>query len=114
MIDAEIIKHRQQSHAISSLPSHSGDFFKGWLRVDARPVKQALSTWVTKWMFAYTSYLQSSVQDGLAELRSFMQAITNGVARDVDPADEAALVQVMTYIRDVRLRTHSIDSMFEP
>ena len=28
------------------------------LKVDARPAKQALSTWVTKWMFAYTQHLQ--------------------------------------------------------
>ena len=37
------------------------------LKVDARPAKQALSTWVTKWMFAYTQHLQDTVLGCLTE-----------------------------------------------
>ena len=32
----------------------------------------------------------------------------------VDAEDEAALVAAMTHIRDVRLRTEAVDTMFEP
>lgn len=33
----------------------------GFLRVDARPLKQALATWVTKWIYLFTQYLQTKV-----------------------------------------------------
>ena len=33
----------------------------GYLRVDARPVKQALLAWVTKWIFLFTNYLEGKV-----------------------------------------------------
>lgn len=33
----------------------------GYLRLDARPTKQAIITWVTKWTYLFTSYLQSKV-----------------------------------------------------
>ena len=34
----------------------------GYLRLDARPTKQAIITWVSKWTYLYTSYLQSKVR----------------------------------------------------
>lgn len=33
----------------------------GFLKVDARPVKQALLAWVTKWIFLFTMHLESKV-----------------------------------------------------
>ena len=33
----------------------------GYIRVDGKPAKQALSTWVSKWVYLYTSHLQSKV-----------------------------------------------------
>lgn len=33
----------------------------GYLKVDARPVKQALLAWVTKWIFLFTNYLEGKV-----------------------------------------------------
>lgn len=33
----------------------------GWIRVDAKPVKQALATWASKWVYLFTQYLQSKV-----------------------------------------------------
>ena len=48
--------------AISALPSMAN---RGWLRIDSKPVKQALATWVNKWQFRYTSYLHDSVTGAL-------------------------------------------------
>ena len=86
----------------------------GWLRIDAKPVRQALSTWVTKWMFAYTQYLQTSVVTILDELQNFMRVNKEGLSKDVEPDDAEALLQAMTCIRDVRLRTEVIDKLDEP
>lgn len=33
----------------------------GYIKIDAKPIKQALSTWVTKWIYLYTHYLQNKV-----------------------------------------------------
>lgn len=38
----------------------------GYLKVDARPVKQALLAWVTKWIFLFTNYLEGKVH-GIAQ-----------------------------------------------
>ena len=42
-----------------ALPSNTTS---GYVRVDGRPAKQALSTWVSKWVYLYTSHLQSKVR----------------------------------------------------
>ena len=34
----------------------------GYLKIDARPVKQALLAWVTKWIFLFTTHLESKVR----------------------------------------------------
>jgi dynein heavy chain len=44
----------------------------GWIKIDAKPIKQALSTWVTKWVFLYTQYLTNKVNHSMTELYEFM------------------------------------------
>ena len=34
----------------------------GYLKVDARPVKQALLAWVTKWIFLFTNHLEGKAR----------------------------------------------------
>ena len=34
----------------------------GYIRVDGKPAKQALSTWISKWIYLYTSHLQGKVR----------------------------------------------------
>ena len=109
--DEQIDLYRRQALDIGALSTSAT---RGWLKLDAKPVKQALSTWVTKWKFAYTQHLQTSVIDRLSELKAFMEATVGGLATEVEPDDVAALVQAMTFIRDVRVRTDTIDALFEP
>ena len=99
--DEQIDLYRRQALDIGALSTSAT---RGWLKLDAKPVKQALSTWVTKWKFAYTQHLQTSVIDRLSELKAFMEATVGGLATEVEPDDVAALVQAMTFIRDVRVR----------
>ena len=44
--------------SVQALPS---TITAGYIRVDGRPAKQALSTWISKWVYLYTSYLQTKV-----------------------------------------------------
>jgi dynein heavy chain, axonemal len=47
----------------------------GWLRINAQPIKQALSTWASKWIHTYTSFLQNQIARQLAGLDSFMRQV---------------------------------------
>lgn len=111
LFEAEIATYLKQATAISTLPSAGT---RGWLRVDSKPVKQALSTWVNKWQFRFTNYLQVSIEGALDELQRFVETINEGLSRDVEPDDPEALLHAMTCIRDVRMRTRAVNEIFEP
>ena len=56
---------------VSALPNSKSI---GWLRVDAKPIKSALSTWVSKWSLKFTQYLLDRVTNKVAELLHFMNS----------------------------------------
>ncbi|KAH8062602.1 dynein light chain binding protein [Aureococcus anophagefferens] len=91
-------------------PLHEIDF----LRIIAQPIKQALGTWVTKWMYMFTNYLQSRIMEKLNELHAFMSEIDRGLDQVVEEGDKATLMSVMTHIRDVRKRMPTMDDTFVP
>lgn len=43
---------------VAALP---GSAVLGWVRVSAKPLKQALATWASKWVYLFTKYLQDKV-----------------------------------------------------
>lgn len=47
----------------------------GWLRINAQPIKQALSTWASKWVHVYTSFVQNQVTRQLVGLDAFMSQV---------------------------------------
>jgi len=114
--DAEIARYKAAQAEVAALPAGVAI---GWLRVDARPIKQALSTWVTKRVFLFTNYLFEKVVTSMQELYEFIGASTRLL--DQDPAAEAepagrqaALYEVMACMRDVRKRADRTDASFEP
>lgn len=38
----------------------------GYVKVNAKPLRQALSTWASKWVYLFTHYLQASGKEVLA------------------------------------------------
>jgi hypothetical protein len=40
---------------VAALP---GNATVGWVKINAKPLKQALSTWASKWVYLFTHYLQ--------------------------------------------------------
>lgn len=57
--EAEIAKYRAVQEEIQALPTSAT---LGYIKIDAKPIKQALTTWVTKWIYLFTHYLQIKVQ----------------------------------------------------
>lgn len=68
--DEEITKYKKIQDEIQALPVTAS---VGWIKVDAKPIKQALGTWVTKWIFLYTQYLQNKITKSLEELYAFVE-----------------------------------------
>ena len=56
--EAEIAKYRAVQEEIQALPTSATI---GYIKIDAKPIKQALTTWVTKWIYLFTHYLQIKV-----------------------------------------------------
>lgn len=85
-----------------------------FLRVNSQPIKQALSTWVTKWVYMYTQYLYDHVTLKLTTLNAFMVTVNAGLDEEVAPGDKQALMKCMTHIRDVRRIMDQTPREFEP
>eukprot|EP00741_Cyanophora_paradoxa_P016051 tig00000042_g15496.t1 len=107
--DAEIARYRPLAEAIQNLPSTSTI---GWLRVDAKPVKQALGAWVARWSNLYVSYLSNHVVSSVQNFLALLERVNEGLGKDAEPGD--VLLELMGYLRDVRVRTEEYDEMFEP
>jgi len=45
----------------------------GWIRINSKPIKQALSTWVTKWIYLFTNYLSNKVITTMNDLHVFIE-----------------------------------------
>eukprot|EP00899_Mesostigma_viride_P009330 jgi/Mesvir1/18399/Mv14277-RA.1 len=113
--DAEISRYKAVQEEIHQLPA---TITIGWLRIDAKPIKQTLSTWATKWVFLYTHYLTNKVVNSVDELYDFMDRSNGTLDRDKevgnDEESRGILYAVMGSMRDIRNRTDTTDAMFDP
>ena len=114
--DAEISRYKNTQSEVAAL--HTGVVI-GWLRIDARPVKQALSTWVTKWVHLYTHYLFDKVVTSMSEMYDFIGKSAKSLEKDPATEQEAAekqttLYEVMGTMRDIRKRTDRYEASFDP
>lgn len=111
IFDEAIARYRDTQREVNNLKTPSDI---GWLHINSQPIKQALGTWVTKWVFMYTQHLQSSVKTRLAELRDFLEATDAGLDATVASGDGDALMKVMGHVRDVRKAMAETSEMFGP
>ncbi|KAL0038617.1 hypothetical protein WJX79_000048 [Trebouxia sp. C0005] len=136
--EAEIAKYRAVQEEIQALPTSATI---GYIKIDAKPIKQALTTWVTKWIYLFTHYLQIKVVSSMEELYKFMNQsnatldlkVGSELATEPLPEGEAvegadsealkaaqaeenrkSLYSIMSCMRDVRKRSNKTDNMFEP
>jgi dynein heavy chain len=107
--DAEIAKYKQLHDEIHELPSSKTIAF---LKIDAKPVKHALTTCLSKWIHAFQDYLLNKVVFSVTELSDFISFTES--ALDTDVRDQESMLKVMSYLRDVRKRTDTSEAMFEP
>ena len=107
--DKKIREYLEVQSEIADLkPVHDMDF----LRINAQPIKQALGTWVTKWMYLYTQHLQTHISGKLQDVAAFIKQVNSGL--DIKPDNQSSLMTVMTHIRDVRKRMAYMEHTFQP
>ena len=87
--EAQITKYQAVQEAIASL-EQSQTF--AWIKVDARPIKRALATWASKWVYLYTNYLSQRVINSMEELYSFMDT-SNGMLDNQLSSEKAAALE---------------------
>eukprot|EP00002_Diphylleia_rotans_P013390 TRINITY_DN2619_c0_g1_i7.p1 TRINITY_DN2619_c0_g1~~TRINITY_DN2619_c0_g1_i7.p1 ORF type:complete len:4501 (-),score=1146.89 TRINITY_DN2619_c0_g1_i7:169-13671(-) len=109
--DEWIGKYKSIQDSISQLPNATS---VGWLRIDARPLKQALSTWATKWIFVFTHHLVGDVVESLRSIHDFIAKTDAGLDRSPAPGDIDTLMKVLGHLRDVRTKGDQIDTDFDP
>jgi dynein heavy chain len=85
-----------------------------FLRLNAIPAKQAISAWVTKWLYCYSHYLLNFIGNNLVDLFDFLKRINTGLDLLGESNGRDVIITIMTQIRDVRKRMPEIESIFEP
>ncbi|CAM9543075.1 unnamed protein product [Hapterophycus canaliculatus] len=88
----------------------------GFVRVNAQPMKQAISTWVTKWIYLFAQSLQDHVSSSLERMHSFISHTQKGLEtpQSVSAEDKDGIMSTMTHIRDVRKKAPMVTGLFGP
>lgn len=86
-----------------------------WISVDAKPMKQALFTLLSKWTFAYTNHLLKELQEKTSEMSAFVSEANAGLKSFSDEDDDAVpLSVIMGVITEVRKNSSKTEEMFGP
>jgi dynein heavy chain len=85
-----------------------------WLRVNSQPIKQALATWTTKWIFLFTQHLHDDLQSNLNNLLTFSNRVNAGLDIEVESGMKEELMDVMAHVRDVKKAMDETRELFSP
>lgn len=85
-----------------------------WLRVNVKPLRQAILNTVCKWGNMYKQHLVDRVTNSLNELENFITEANAVMQVELDENDYDGLIKVMSYLQKVKDRQDQTDFMFEP
>ena len=114
---SERLDELQELQAEITELSHSVDV--GFLRINSQPIKQALVTWVTKWIYAYTSFLGDYGTGRLQWLHQFMSESDDDMQLGFDSRttgqdlDRDTLIIVMSRVRSIKDMQDVVRSMID-
>jgi dynein heavy chain len=111
LFEAQISKYDRVHQEIVELPTSA---MIGWLRIDAKPMKESIRGICDKWKASFTGYLQDKVESTLKDLFEFMERVNTGLEVDVTDGDLETLKTVMGFIRDCKRRHQATVDMLEP
>lgn len=85
-----------------------------WLRIDVKPIRQAILNLVRKWGNMFKQHLVDHVNASIEELEEFIKEAVRGLQRELSEDDIEGLLSVMDYLIKVKDRQDATDAMFEP
>eukprot|EP01135_Chromosphaera_perkinsii_P000864 Nk52_evm27s152 gene=Nk52_evmTU27s152 len=105
--DLQIRSYMRTQYQILGLPNDHN--FK-WIKINCKPIKQALNTWTNKWVFSFTRFLMNQAVTLVTEFEEFIEEIEGGLS-EVPPDEEEMplFMQVMQSIRKMRAKQDNID-----
>lgn len=86
----------------------------GWLRVDVKPLRQAILNTICKWGNMFKQHLFNHVIDSLNGLENFIKESVSAMQVPLAEDDYDGLLKVMGYLFKVKERQVETDVMFEP
>ena len=107
--EEQIIKYKSLEEQVRELPATK---IVGWLKIDARPVKNSLTTLISKWSYKFLEFLLNRVITSVQDVSSFVESTDQKL--DMEVSDQDSLLEVMNFLTQIRRRTEAIDNMFEP
>ncbi|KAG9396803.1 Dynein heavy chain and region D6 of dynein motor [Carpediemonas membranifera] len=109
--DAQIVRFRELENQVQG-KNFVSTF--SWLRVDGRPLKQALLSTFGKWIYLFTSNLADDINNSLSELQTFVESSTVQLSDEFDEVSQAHLEELMRTLHSIKIRTSTVDSLWSP
>ena len=103
--------YRELASEIAALPGTAAVSF---FRVDARPIKQAMTSWAARWSAMYEGCLAKWVTKTVSQQRAFVSSVEPELDLDVRSANDGRLTTVMLAARRVSDAASAIGSTFRP
>ncbi|XP_030760043.1 dynein beta chain, ciliary-like isoform X2 [Sitophilus oryzae] len=97
---------------VEQIPSEKPIF--PWLRVDVKPLRQAILNAVCKWGNLFKQHLYERVINSIDELENFIKEAIAAMQTPLTEDDYDELIKVMGYLFKVKERQVDTDAMFEP
>lgn len=85
-----------------------------WLRIDVRPLRQAILNNVCKWGNLFKQHLVEHVVDSIKDLEEFCKECDAVLLEPLAEDDYEGLLKVMEYLMKVKDRQVATDQMFQP
>lgn len=90
--------------------------FRRWLRVDTRPLKNAISDLLVEWSLMYTSFLSEFFSKTLGDLHTFITdtRVQLESAIDVHGSNDMMMPAVLLCNRQIRQKRAIVEVTFQP
>ena len=85
-----------------------------WFRVDVKPFKTQLLNSIKRWSNVFKKHLLEHVVKSLADLNDFIDKADEGLMQQVQEGDYDGLLKVMEFLKIVKEKQATTDTMFEP
>ncbi|XP_065334425.1 dynein beta chain, ciliary-like [Cloeon dipterum] len=115
----KIEQFKEQIDAFATLQSELSNIpdrkiFHNWLMIDLQPFKQSLLNEAGQWGAMMRHHLENHVISSLSSLSSFIVEAEAGLQKAVKDNDYQSLVNVMSFLRQIKSRALETDQMFAP